>query len=84
MFWLSLPSLGESWHHNHHAFPRSAAHGLRWWEIDVSAAVIKLMDKVDTPKRAFQVLREHLQVHHLRPEPPHVITGTPDIAKTQG
>ena len=45
---------------------------------------LKLMDKVDTPKRAFQVLREHLQLHHLRPEPPHVVTGTPDIAKTQG
>ena len=25
VFWLALPSLGESWHHNHHAFPRSAA-----------------------------------------------------------
>ena len=35
--WLALPSLGEAWHHNHHAFPRSAAHGLRWWEVDVSA-----------------------------------------------
>ena len=28
VFWLALPSFGESWHHNHHAFPRSAAHGL--------------------------------------------------------
>ena len=28
--WLALFSLGESWHHNHHAFPRSAYHGLRW------------------------------------------------------
>ena len=27
--WLALLSLGESWHHNHHAFPRSAYHGLR-------------------------------------------------------
>ena len=27
--WLALPSFGEAWHHNHHAFPRSAAHGLR-------------------------------------------------------
>src|SRR5205807_3087891 len=31
--WLSVLSLGESWHHNHHAFPRSAHHGLRPWEI---------------------------------------------------
>src|SRR5436190_13551910 len=40
VFWLALPSLGESWHHNHHAFPRSARHGLRWWEIDVSGLAI--------------------------------------------
>jgi stearoyl-CoA desaturase (delta-9 desaturase) len=45
VFWLALPSLGEAWHHNHHAFPRSAAHGLRWWEVDISAAVIGLMER---------------------------------------
>lgn len=43
VFWLALPSLGEAWHHNHHAFPRSAAHGLRWWEIDISGAIIRAM-----------------------------------------
>jgi stearoyl-CoA desaturase (delta-9 desaturase) len=46
VFWLALPSLGESWHHNHHAFPRSAAHGLRWWELDPSAALIGLMRRL--------------------------------------
>jgi stearoyl-CoA desaturase (delta-9 desaturase) len=46
VFWLALPSLGESWHHNHHAFPRSAAHGLRWWELDPSAAFIALMRRL--------------------------------------
>ena len=34
VFWLALPSLGEAWHHNHHAFPQSAFHGLRWYELD--------------------------------------------------
>ena len=38
--WLALPSLGEAWHHNHHAFPRSAGHGLRGRELDPSAWVI--------------------------------------------
>ena len=38
VFWLALPSLGESWHHNHHAFPRSAVHGLRRWEMDPARA----------------------------------------------
>ena len=46
VFWLALPSLGESWHHNHHAFPRSAAHGLKWWEVDPSALVIRGMRRV--------------------------------------
>ena len=44
--WLAIPSLGESWHHNHHAFPRAAQQGLRWWEIDISAALITLMEKL--------------------------------------
>jgi stearoyl-CoA desaturase (delta-9 desaturase) len=43
VFWLALPSLGESWHHNHHAFPRSATHGLRWYELDPSAMIIRAM-----------------------------------------
>jgi stearoyl-CoA desaturase (delta-9 desaturase) len=41
--WLALVSLGESWHHNHHAFPRSAYHGLRRWEIDPSGMIISAM-----------------------------------------
>jgi stearoyl-CoA desaturase (delta-9 desaturase) len=39
--WLAPFSLGESWHHNHHAFPTSAHHGLRWWELDLSSLVIR-------------------------------------------
>jgi stearoyl-CoA desaturase (Delta-9 desaturase) len=44
--WLALPSLGESWHNNHHAFPTSAAHGLRWWELDLSSMVIRALARV--------------------------------------
>ena len=44
--WLALLSLGESWHHNHHAFPRSAYHGLRWWEIDPSGLIIAGMQRI--------------------------------------
>ena len=43
--WLAVPSLGEAWHHNHHAFPRAAAHGMRWYEIDVSGWLIRAMSK---------------------------------------
>jgi stearoyl-CoA desaturase (delta-9 desaturase) len=44
--WLALPSLGESWHHNHHAFPRSAFHGLRWWEFDPGGWLIRAMRRL--------------------------------------
>ena len=40
VFWLSLLSFGESWHNNHHAFPTSARHGMRAWEIDPAGLVI--------------------------------------------
>src|SRR6201992_3761131 len=43
--WLSLLSLGESWPHNHHAFPRSAVHGLRPWEVDLSGVIISLLER---------------------------------------
>jgi stearoyl-CoA desaturase (delta-9 desaturase) len=46
VFWLALPSLGEAWHHNHHAFPRAAVQGLRWWEFDVSGLTIKAMRRL--------------------------------------
>ncbi len=36
--------LGEGWHNNHHAFPASARHGLRWWEFDLSYFVIRCLE----------------------------------------
>jgi stearoyl-CoA desaturase (delta-9 desaturase) len=43
--WLAIPTFGEAWHNNHHAFPTSAAHGLRRSEIDLSALVIRGLEK---------------------------------------
>ena len=43
LLWLALPTLGEAWHNNHHAFPTSASHGLSWRQPDVSALVIRTM-----------------------------------------
>jgi stearoyl-CoA desaturase (delta-9 desaturase) len=46
LLWLALPTLGESWHNNHHAFPTSAAHGLRKRDVDPSAGVIWALEKL--------------------------------------
>jgi stearoyl-CoA desaturase (delta-9 desaturase) len=40
---FGLLAMGEGWHNNHHAFPTSARHGLRWWQIDASYWVIQLL-----------------------------------------
>jgi stearoyl-CoA desaturase (delta-9 desaturase) len=58
VFWLALPSLGESWHHNHHAFPRSAVHGLRRWELDPSAAIIRTMEKLGLARNVVRISPE--------------------------
>jgi stearoyl-CoA desaturase (delta-9 desaturase) len=42
--WLwSIPSWGETWHNNHHRHPKNFSCGEKWWEIDISAAVIRLI-----------------------------------------
>jgi stearoyl-CoA desaturase (Delta-9 desaturase) len=58
VFWLALPSLGESWHHNHHAFPRSAVHGLKRWEMDPSALIISAMEKVGLARNVVRISPE--------------------------
>src|SRR5262245_40049874 len=43
--WMVLPTLGEGWHNNHHAFPGSAMFGLRWWQIDPGGLFIRALEK---------------------------------------
>ena len=58
--WLAIPSFGESWHHNHHAFPRSASHGLRRWEglLDPSALVIRTLEKLGLARNVVRIAPE--------------------------
>ena len=58
VFWLSIPSLGESWHHNHHAFPRSAVHGLKRWEPDPSAMIISALEKLGLARNVVRISPE--------------------------
>jgi stearoyl-CoA desaturase (delta-9 desaturase) len=52
---VGILAMGEGWHNNHHAFPSAAYHGFRWWQIDVSGYVIRLLkllglaDKIQMP-----------------------------------
>jgi len=63
--WLAIPTWGEAWHNNHHAFPTSYRHGLGRWQIDPAAGVIRLLEltglawdvvRVDPARRAAKQL----------------------------
>jgi stearoyl-CoA desaturase (delta-9 desaturase) len=67
--WLAIPSLGEAWHHNHHAFPRSAAHGLRWYEVDPSSVIIAGLQKTGLAWNVVRISRER-QEAKAKPQQP--------------
>jgi stearoyl-CoA desaturase (Delta-9 desaturase) len=55
VWWLGLLTLGEGWHNNHHARPAAAIHGWRWYEVDISGYVIRLMARLGL---VWKVVRE--------------------------
>jgi len=44
--WLAVPTFGEAWHNNHHAQPRSAMHGHRFWQLDPGGIVIRTLERL--------------------------------------
>lgn len=42
-WWVALLTFGEGWHNNHHAHPTSAAHGLAWYEVDLTYLHIRAL-----------------------------------------
>ena len=48
-WWVALLSFGDGWHNNHHAYPVSARHGLRWYEIDFNWYTIWIFNSSDLP-----------------------------------
>jgi stearoyl-CoA desaturase (Delta-9 desaturase) len=55
VWWLSWLSFGESWHNNHHAFPTSAFHGLRRFELDPGGLVILGLEKLGLAWRVTRI-----------------------------
>jgi stearoyl-CoA desaturase (Delta-9 desaturase) len=57
---IAIPTLGEAFHNSHHAFPTSATHGLRWYQVDISALIIDALEKVDLVWDVVRVSPERL------------------------
>jgi stearoyl-CoA desaturase (delta-9 desaturase) len=67
VLWLALPTLGEAWHNNHHAFPTSARHGLRWWQLDPSAWLISGMERIGLVSDVIRISPERQLTARTRP-----------------
>jgi stearoyl-CoA desaturase (delta-9 desaturase) len=44
--WLVLPTLGEGWHNNHHAFPNAASNQFEWWQLDPSGLLVRGLSRL--------------------------------------
>ena len=67
-FLFGILAMGEGWHNNHHAFPRSARHGMSWKQPDPSAWAIWLMEKLGLIKDVVLISRKRIEAR-LRAEP---------------
>ena len=54
-FIVGILALGEGWHNNHHAFPASAFHGMKWWQIDITGLSIRLFEKIGLVKKVVRI-----------------------------
>jgi stearoyl-CoA desaturase (delta-9 desaturase) len=52
---VGLLGFGEGWHNNHHAFPRSAFHGLHWWQFDMSGYLIWTFERLGLAHDVYRV-----------------------------
>jgi fatty-acid desaturase len=60
-WWVALLTFGEGWHNNHHAFPRAARHGLKWYEIDVNWYGIRVLHWLGLVKGLNLVSKEQIE-----------------------
>ena len=65
---IAALTFGEGWHNNHHAHPRSAKHGLTWYEFDVNWLQIKFLEKIGLARDvyAYEFEREDVKAEALR------------------
>jgi stearoyl-CoA desaturase (delta-9 desaturase) len=59
-WWVALLTFGEGWHNNHHAFPRAARHGLKWYELDINWWNIRVLQLLGLAKSINVVSREQI------------------------
>ena len=63
---VGLLGLGEGWHNNHHAFPKAAYHGMKWWQFDFNAMVIRLMKRLGLVSNVWMPKPDEMEARRVR------------------
>jgi stearoyl-CoA desaturase (Delta-9 desaturase) len=77
---VGLLAFGEGWHNNHHAFPRSAFHGMRWWQIDFSGYFIWTLERLGLAKDVYRVPKHMLENRYWKDAPVDDNTSAPQVS----
>jgi fatty-acid desaturase len=75
LWWVGLLAYGEGWHNNHHAHPRLARHGHRWWEIDTNYWFILLLKKLGLAWNVADRI-DDLDATSAKPQQPELLETT--------
>jgi stearoyl-CoA desaturase (delta-9 desaturase) len=67
LWWVAIVAYGEGWHNNHHALPRLAQHGHKWWEFDITFQAIRFLRAVGLAKNVMD-LKAHEEKQRKRAE----------------
>lgn len=63
---IGLLAYGEGWHNNHHAFPKNAFHGMKWYQFDMSGLLIRGLERLGIAKEVQRVSNEIQEAHAVR------------------
>src|ERR1700729_4326749 len=80
-WWVAALTFGEGWHNNHHAFPFSARHGLRWFEVDMTwwhvrvLQFLRLADRIRIPSELMRRRLAYASVRSLGANGPGMYTS---------
>jgi stearoyl-CoA desaturase (delta-9 desaturase) len=76
--WLAIPSFGDAWHNNHHAFPNVAYVGLEPWQIDIAGWVISALERVGLARAVKRPTRAAIEAKRRTTTSVHGSVGGPD------
>ena len=80
---VGLLGLGEGWHNNHHAFPKAAYHGMKWYQVDTNAYIIRAMKRLGLVKNVWMPKKEDMEARRVKQPSAPLAAATVGVAASR-